>query len=917
VLHVFDPIQLQSGDASPGADDRAVLLRQSVPAIGWRYEGLRTLRLPTRRSALRALGTRAAMRAALDDNPGRTRTRVQQQFERWLDGEPFVLEHMAYVELQDLSQLYEWGLGESDGLPPLAEVERALARRSAVAVFEHLVDRDFVGRDGELQMLEEQLQFDGPGRERLVISGAGGVGKTALIGRFLIDHAEAPERGWFPFTYLPFDSETLDIREPFTLLVAMAAQLDTQAGSLHSASPKVEALRESLRLFGIVVANYRDQRFSLQRRASEYAVRGERIESLTSADTQLYDSFGYVLMSASLAQPEPWAVPVLLVFDTFEEVVYRAAEDLLGFWSMLDHLQDRVPQLKIILAGRGELERSLGFRYPAISLRLDNLEHDDAVRLLTRLGVEDIATARAVADQVGGNPLSLRLAAGVAHAEHPGPGGLEGLSVQDIGADLVRGQLYRRLLDHIHDENVRVLAHPGMVLRRVTPAIIKDVLVPACDLEDVDDDGARELFDGLRREQALVSIEGDGSLRYREEVRRPMLELIQRDLPKQVRRIHSYAVRHYWPLGAPTDRAEELYHRMLLREPGYVLDGRWLVGVEQYLASAVDELPPEQLRWLAGRMSIELPPEVYRLADVAEWERLIGRKVMELVRYSGPEATLEMLSERADRTPDSALFAIEARALLDLGRSAEAAHVLDGALAGFPALGNPGRHAEIVWLRAQASAAQGDSGACLALLRQLTEMAAAIRSALLQVQARTEILGVLNPADLTDIDVPEIGTTRHALAEALSRLTEAEVDQERSLVRLALVRLGPHYPALLADLAGRTVSDFTSLARAGVVDLSPTVVSAIDRLTDQLPQLRELVANLHEADIGTVIFALVDILAQQSEPDAPEPRSVTPLAEAVLAILRAEGTSLSGSSLAGIDDYREPWELESASEVTS
>ena len=72
---------------------------------------------------------------------------------------------------------------------------------------------------------------------------------------------------------------------------------------------------------------------------------------------ELYDAFAdLVEAAAALAHGEPGQTPVLLVFDTFEEVVYRAAEDLLGFWSMLDHLQQRLPQLRVVLAGRGRLE---------------------------------------------------------------------------------------------------------------------------------------------------------------------------------------------------------------------------------------------------------------------------------------------------------------------------------------------------------------------------------------------------------------------------------------------------------------------------------------------------------------------------------------------------------------------------------
>jgi hypothetical protein len=146
------------------------------------------------------------------------------------------------------------------------------------------------------------------------------------------------------------------------------------------------------------------------------------------------------------------------------------------------------------------------------------------------LGVGPPERARAIARQVGGNPLTLRLAARVAADEEAVTGGIEALETRRFGflavsPALIRGQLYRRVLDHIHDPDVRALAHPGMVLRRVTPDIIREVLGPRCGIAGVESK-ALKLFEALQKEHALVLIEGDGSLRYREEVRRPVLELL-------------------------------------------------------------------------------------------------------------------------------------------------------------------------------------------------------------------------------------------------------------------------------------------------------------------------------------------------------------------------------------------------------
>lgn len=901
VLHVFDPHTLRpvSTTASSRAQSLPGLITASVPAIGFRGQGLRTLPPAVRLAALTALGSRAAMRAALAANPERERTGVQEAFETWLDEGTFDLGRMRFTELQSLRQLYGWGLERFGELPDRSLVERARAWRSSVRVFEHLVDRNFVGRQPELAALHQHARLGGPTPGPLVISGVGGAGKTALVGRFLIDLLERADVGSVPFAYLPFDAETLDVREPYTVLLAAARQLSTASVTASgAASPAVTDFQR-------VVAYYRDHRGALNFRASQHASRNVKIADLGDVEQRLYRGFADLLravLDTANAAGRP-RTPALLVFDTFEEVAYRTREDLIGFWGMLDHLLGAVPDLRVVVAGRPPAAQPEGDR-PVTQLRLAELSPEDATSLLIRLGVSDPATASAIAVQVGGNPLSLRLAADVAKAENTGRTGLAPrsgtpLSVQAIGAELVRGRLYRRLLDHIHDPDVRALAHPGMVLRRVTPEVIEQVLKPACGLDVPNFERAVELFDALRAEQALVSVDADGSLRYRDDVRRPVLELLARESPVQVRRIHEHAVSYYARRSSPAERAEELYHRLMLQQPDWQLEDRWVPEVERFIAPAIEELPVTQRRWLAGRMSIQLAPEVYEQAELSEWERLIGRKAVELVRYGDPRSVLELIGGRSDRTADSPLYGIEARVWLDLGELQRAADVLDPALAGYPVLGNAGRLAELLWLRAQA--AGDDRPARLAFLDRLRQLVADFRSPVAYVQVLTELLGVLNPDDLADPPDPQAGPLRRDLAAALESLTEDEIGREASLLRLALVRLGPHYPALVAKLAPAVVADFEYLVRRGMIAVEPPFAEAA--------------SGGVEEQIETTVYELPRTLRPEARVE--DRAKAYGLARDLLDLLKAEKANLAGATLAGIDDYREAWELSSIREVRS
>jgi hypothetical protein len=202
--------------------------------------------------------------------------------------------------------------------------------------------------------------------------------------------------------------------------------------------------------------------------------------------------------------------------------------------------------------------------------------------------------------------------------------------------------LYERVLRHIPDPEVRWLVRYACVVRRVTAEVIRYVLagllgmasrgdtrpeelskeeLPACSPEvwlvpansggtDVHDDThAQELFDAFSQEVWLVSRDTDGSLTFRPDIRRVLLPIF-RDQPA-VKVIHSAAVAYYQTRTDITSRAEELYHRLYLRDSPESLDQRWQPGVEPYLATALDEeLPVESQVYLASRLNISLPAEV-------------------------------------------------------------------------------------------------------------------------------------------------------------------------------------------------------------------------------------------------------------------------------------------------------------------
>ena len=161
------------------------------------------------------------MQSALGRNPDRVHTDLQNMLEAWLVGSAAPPTEQSYAELRLTYQVAEWLDGLVPGVPPLLEIQPILARRSVLASVEHLVLRDFIGRQNELVQLNDYVGvlpptlsesvrrgfrwfFDLIERPPLVVSGPGGIGKSALVGRFLYEHANLSEERRFPFCLLAF-----------------------------------------------------------------------------------------------------------------------------------------------------------------------------------------------------------------------------------------------------------------------------------------------------------------------------------------------------------------------------------------------------------------------------------------------------------------------------------------------------------------------------------------------------------------------------------------------------------------------------------------------------------------------------------------------------------------------------------------
>ena len=681
VLGPFDPHRLQPvprrrrGRETAQLESALAVLAadcDEVPPGGWMLD------LSIRRQTLAGLIAEGRVERAAAANPELWDAHTELLLDL-LGGKKPELRGRTVEELRGLTRVLTWLEGLAETPVSLEEVRQALELRKLVEPFHALVGEHFRGRDKELDALRDFAEVHEAsgvveGVRRFVTStiaswtrnpvslwGPGGIGKSSLLARFILDHAELGGTARIPYAYLDFDNSCLDPRRPETLLAAVAEQLAREFPASRFPELAERWKRTTVR------ARRRTPDSTLKGRM-QIDLRGVALKGETKVWVGMAEELAERMGSLSVPLHGDSPVPFLLVLDTFEEVQIGGPAAELQVEKWLRTMQARYPRLRVVISGRART-KILGAR----DLPLKGLAESTALEVLEALGVDDPDLRRKIVERVGGGPLSLYLAAEV--VRRAGPEALEGIRnrgflLQRIEAAEIQGQLYDRILKHIRDPELRKLAHPGLVLRRITAELIREVLAEPCGLDPA---RAEALFDGLRREVSLVEEAPDKSLRHRTDVRRIMLRVMLRSKQYQetIRGIHERAVAWYARQPGPVARGEELYHRMMLGQGRKDLEA--LAGEElepQSLERAwEDPLPPRARAWLAARLGRDTDELNWQRADLEDWEAHTAGQVESLLRSQEPGIALELLAERSERTLGSPLFVLEARALGMLGKA--------------------------------------------------------------------------------------------------------------------------------------------------------------------------------------------------------------------------------------------------------
>ena len=538
------------------------------------------------------------------DDPG------QRVIDRILGGPPYRLDEVEDTALPYWLQAVRWFSDVVPSLPTPADVNRTHERRRVRSRLLGIAGPDFRGRAEELGRLREWYKDQRAGP--MVISGIGGVGKSALIARFATSLPANTLLLW-----LDFDRADLAPDDAVSVLGLLADQVTVQVEGFSP--PPLDA------------SSWEDGA----------------------------DRFG-----AMLARAIPEASAPLLVLDGFE--VARHVEQHQEIWRVLERVLAEVPTLRVVVSGRSSIRDLVLRGRPVCILHLIGMAPADAQAWLREHNITDPSVLARVLEISNGVPLVLKLAVRLIEA-----GGEVRQLPEELPKTLIEGFLYQRILDRLIDPLLKPVARDALVLRSVTAEMIPDVLgdsVPeGLESLEVWSRLVREMalvedHDGHLGSQELTTVRADGNnvLYLRPEVRSATLRLLEMDNAARVRMIDERAAAWYarQDVGNVSNAAELVYHRLRLGDLSGAKQA-WRDECALLLLHADDDLPEtayQERAWLQARTGDMSVPS----ASLKVWEKEAAERIRAVIGRGLLRAVPEILTEREERSTASPLALYDA-----------------------------------------------------------------------------------------------------------------------------------------------------------------------------------------------------------------------------------------------------------------
>ncbi len=785
------------------------------------------------------------------------------------EGAALPLAELGREELLALSRALE----ATEGLPISRPDRGAVTQRLEVLEQDQnvLLEHGLIGRDAELEALLAFVAAPPGGRrfDGLMVSGLGGSGKSTLLAAFqgrLTTDASAT------VVLLDFDRAGVDAGDSYWLELEMSRQVGRQHPESRDALRRARAEAREEQAF------------------EQEGFDGYRGESALQNRRSVIESVRAAFASSSR--------PLVLLLDTFEEVAQGQNEGRVFSWlsSVSERLWD-VP-LKVVVSGRlmsmDSAERALGG--PPIMVELGELTPEDAEKLLRAQHIPAEAAYRlSNSDVLPRRPLELKLLARLMAGRAPEE--IEQLEMElraggHAAAELFAAVVYRRVLLRIKDPTTRALAHPGLVLRYVTPELISEVLVPALGLPLLETPAAA--FHDLVRYEWLVARGAEPDrVWHRRDLRRSMLSAMVGKERVLAARVHASAAEYFRSRPSREEQLEGLYHEaMAVTDPAsaarFTLEQ--MTELARHVATDVADLPPPAaalMRFAVGSSlganEVALLPPTYRQSAyervgeaavrAGEWGNALRLFASE-VRPPGPiqvdweRDTLFATAQWRAIAPDRRAFSAPKR-LDELNRLLLVPSIVDRRwlgdredISGFVSMLDPraaDTAGELDWSRFVTASTLLDEGAGLlphavARVRELRGRGRPSPSRWLAARIARPSAGASDEVELWTplLPVDEAGLERFAtvLAEVLDPAAAERLSQRLDALRDARSQAGGRARALLTVFSSRDFDVARLVGGATIASLPPAIRRLLLRGTDaelRTPARFALLAGLRGA----------------------------------------------------------------------
>ena len=648
---------------------------------------------------------------------------VEELLFQAIRGVDFNLPTLSIDELAALRRVGEWLSSTSISLPDRAEIHSHIQAKELLAPFE-LITKNFKGRTEELAQIKEYVDWmpkrsfywywkygkqiiknrvnqwllfifniirtifpafltewlmnflskiSHSKKAPLLIHGIGGIGKSTLLAKFILDNSDFAIQNKIPFVYLDFDRPGLSLSEPLLLASEGLRQLSIQFPD-PELSGVFQDVRSDIRTF---LSKNRTNRRGQKTRGGSVSNERSRANLIESIKSQYIYKYSEQLIVQS--------IPILIVMDSFEEAQFRATpSELNNLFNFIEEIGENIPRLRLIIAGRDDL-LSLDDTLKLERLKIGEFDKAAAEGYLEAKGLKDASLRASIVEKLGGNPLSLSLAANhVLQVQRDAKGKKIDLEKLFDGIDRTRiqEQLVRRNLKHIKGKDAQKLAFPGLLVRRISPEIIQEVLAEPCGLGTITLGKAKEIFENLKQEHFLINTEKDRTV-FRRDLRITLYDLIAKEYGDKVNEIHSAAIDFYGDKESAADRAECLYHRLKRGDDTGVIDEFYQEDMRPFLESALLELPENAYVHLAGKLGIIVDKTKIETVEIREWEEYMATQIINSIEYDGDDTGLKrlknVLEEREERSGNNEFAIQEAKLYIRL-RDKKAEHLLGNAL---------------------------------------------------------------------------------------------------------------------------------------------------------------------------------------------------------------------------------------------